>query len=126
MKKIISFLIVIVLGTIGLTAQNRIQDKLQVRDGSCLDTQSSMVILDSQDRLQLRLQDGSCVDLTSLGISSQDQDRIKLQLHDGSCLNTIDFTSFTANKDKDRLKSGDGSCVDSTSILQQFLNLCKF
>lgn len=128
MKKLVSLLIIIVLGTLGLSAQDRIQDKLQLRDGSCLDTQNSVVILGDQDRLLLRLRDGSCIDLTALGISSGDQDKIKLQLRDGSCLDIVDSTSLTADKDRDsiKLQLRDGSCLDSTSILQQFLNLFKF
>ena len=113
MKKVAIFLIFAVLATAGLTAQNKDQIKLQLRDGTCLELDDSQ--LADCDRIQL--QDGSCLVIDNIEGISSDKDR--LHLHDGSCL-VIDKVAKIA--DKDQLGLRDDSCLVEGGILNQFLN----
>lgn len=102
MKKIMIFLAFMVLGTVGLAAQDRIQTKQQLKDGSCIVT----------------LVDGTTYIITADEI----QTRIQLQLKDGSCLD-VDLTQvINDNGDRDRLQLRDDSCLITDSFIQQILN----
>ena len=114
MKKVAIFLIFAVLATVGLTAQNKDQIKLQLRDGSCLELDDSQ----PADCDLIQLQDGSCLDINNIVGTSADKDR--LQLRDGSCL---DINKVGKIVDKDRLRLQDGSCIVEDGIINQFLNL---
>jgi len=91
MKKIAMFLIFIVIGTIGLVAQDKDQIKDQYRD---------YIMMVDDDVLQIR-------------------DRDQIRLHDKITLNdgTIVNPDGTYIKDQDRLRLRDGSCLDMDGIL---------
>jgi len=88
MKKLVLFLLFIVLGTVGLVAQEKDQIKEQDRDRIMLVDGD---VLQIRDRNQIRLQDkitlndGTIVNLDGTYIS---KDQIKLRLRDGFCLDS--------------------------------------
>lgn len=88
MKKLAFFTVITVFAVTGLTAQNRDQDKLKLRDGSCLDLYVSN--LATCDRLLLK--DGSGSQLAN-GKSVNNGDKDRKQLRDGSCLVVDGFVS---------------------------------
>jgi len=93
MKKLVTFLMFIVLGTVGLIAQDKDQIKDQDRD-------RDRIILVDGDVLQIR-------------------DRDQVRLHDKITLNdgTIVNLDGTYIKDQDRLRLRDGSCLDNDGVL---------
>ncbi len=97
MKKLAIFTIITVFAAVGLTAQNKDQDKLKLRDGSCLDLYDSNLV--TCDRLLLK--DGSG--------SQRDTDKTK-----GKSGN---------NGDKDRKQLRDDTCLTLDGFVPQFLNL---
>lgn len=93
MRKLAIFLAFIVLGTVGLVAQDKDQIKDQIRD-------RDRIILVDGDVLQIR---------------DRDQIRLhgKITLNDGTVVNA----DGTYIKDKDRLRLRDGSCLDMDGVL---------
>lgn len=96
MKKATIIATVAILATVGLTAQDKDQDKLKLRDGSCLNVSDSNLV--TCDRLLLK--DGS-----------------------GSQRN-VDKTKGNYG-DNDRIRLRDNSCLVEDGIAPQFLNLYK-
>ncbi|SNR35865.1 hypothetical protein [Lutibacter flavus] len=133
MKKLIVFLVFMVLGTGGLIAQQ----KKQVKNQNHVQTHAQEQIQEqNQEQIQLQFQDGVLTVTLENGTSIQllidqdqtiDQIRDQLKLKDGSCKDdaTLDLLADqTKLKIQARLK--DGSCDDSSSLLQQILNLFNF
>lgn len=137
MKKLIVFLVFMVLGTGGLIAQQ----KKQVKNQNHVQTHAQEQIQEqNQEQIQLQFQDGVLTVTLENGTSIQllidqdqtmdqimDQIRDQLKLKDGSCQDdaTLDLLADqTKLKIQARLK--DGSCDDSSSLLQQILNLFNF
>ena len=82
MKKVAVFAVFAVFATAGLIAQNKDQDKLKLRDGSCLDLYDSELV--GCDRLLLKDGSGSQRNVTKEKGKAGDKDRIRLR--DDSCL----------------------------------------
>ncbi|MCU0852714.1 MAG: hypothetical protein MUC90_05615 [Thermoplasmata archaeon] len=92
------------------------QDKLQLKDGSCVDDEA----LESADASGGM--NGDC-------LQNKTQDRLK----DGSCLNeTLSAESLAMggdclqNKTQDQLKLQDGSCIDSLEDEEPILHFWSF
>ena len=82
MKKVTLLLVFAVFATAGLTAQDKDQVKLKLKDGSCLDLYDSELI--SCDRLLLK--DGSGSRQSVYKVKGKAGDKNQIRLHDDSCL----------------------------------------
>lgn len=131
MKKLAIFLIFMVLGTVGLVAQekkqhkNQLQEQVQPVGQPELKLQEQELYQFQDGALVIALENGTTIEILMDQIQTKDQlkDQIKLQLQDGSCMDgTIDMLVDKIQL-KTQAKLQDGSCLDSESILQQFLNL---
>jgi hypothetical protein len=108
MKKLISFLILLVWGTIGLTAQNVNQNQNGPYYQHCCDMECPDCPYDCDNSsLDAQLQDVSSIDLTTLG-------------------GLYNEHGDSDNGDRDRLQDETGDDCTCTSSLQQLLNLLKF
>ena len=82
MRKVAIFAVIAVFATAGLTAQSKDQDKLKLRDGSCLDLYDSN--LATCDKLLLKDGSGSQGNVNKAKGKAGDKDQIRLR--DDSCL----------------------------------------
>jgi len=92
------------------------QDKLQLKDGSCVDDET--------------LEGGEATDGMN-GDCLQDQIQDKLQLKDGSCQDeTLSIDSLAMSGDclqtKDQIKLQDGSCIDSLEVTEPVFHFWSF